>query len=63
MQIEREDLESVVFNTLDFCGNVMRAAKEHCLDDGYEWGPREEAIVFDAVQAYGHEMDSAMGDM
>ena len=63
MQIDADDLFTVVFNTLDFCGNVMRAAKEHCIDSGCEFGVREEGIVFDAVQAYKSEMDSAMGDM
>lgn len=52
MQITYEEMRDVVFNTLDFCGPVLSNAREHCVDEGYEWGQREEQLAFKAAQEY-----------
>jgi hypothetical protein len=45
MKVSYDELHDVVFNTLDFCGSPMRAAKEHCRDEGFEFSEREQKIV------------------
>lgn len=40
-KVSYDELRDVVFNTLDFCGSPMRAAKEHCKDEGFQWTERE----------------------
>jgi hypothetical protein len=52
MKVSYDELEAVVFNTLDFCGNPMKAAKEHCKDEGLEWGEREQKLVLRLQEEY-----------
>ena len=54
-KVSYDELRDVVFNTLDFCGSPMRAAKEHCKDEGFQWTEREEQIVFRIQQEYSEE--------
>jgi len=52
MKVSYDELESVVFNTLDFCGDTMKAAREFCKDEGFAWGEREQKLVLRLEQDY-----------
>lgn len=45
-------LRTVIYNTMDFCGNPLTAAKEFCKENGIPWDRDSAALTLTFMEMY-----------
>lgn len=46
------ELKRIIYNTLDFCGGGITAAKEFCKENGIPWNRDSESLALTIMEMY-----------